>query len=216
MKWDIFPNLQIQQPKCFIMKTLKIKILVLPGVILLVTGIFFGCSQTNTNASSDDSSSENVFVTRIGNLEFTDEFAGGYPLDETAEKLFDEMDFQRACQAYIWALPIVSVAEWQDVHENVFGVNNGEIVIYDTYVDKLGILTSNSTTTYVITMVDLTKTGPYIAVEPAGLIGGMILDFWQRLLDDTGIVGPFEGSKARQVLVPDIHSLDQLLQNETK
>ena len=35
-------------------------------------------------------------------------------------------------------------------------------------------------------------------------------------LEAAGIVGPFEGSKARQVLVPDIFALDQLLQNETK
>lgn len=35
-------------------------------------------------------------------------------------------------------------------------------------------------------------------------------------LEAAGIVGPFEGSKARQVLVPDMHSLEQLLQNETK
>lgn len=35
-------------------------------------------------------------------------------------------------------------------------------------------------------------------------------------LEAAGIVGPFEGSKARQVLVPDMHSLDQLLQNENK
>ena len=34
-------------------------------------------------------------------------------------------------------------------------------------------------------------------------------------LEAAGIVGPFEGSKARQVLVPDIVSLDQLLKNET-
>ena len=35
-------------------------------------------------------------------------------------------------------------------------------------------------------------------------------------LEAAGIVGPFEGSKARQVLVPDIFALDQLLENETK
>ena len=33
-------------------------------------------------------------------------------------------------------------------------------------------------------------------------------------LEAAGIVGPFEGSKARQVLVPDILALEQLLQNE--
>ncbi len=35
-------------------------------------------------------------------------------------------------------------------------------------------------------------------------------------LEAAGIVGPFEGSKARQVLVPDMYALDQLLENEKK
>ena len=35
-------------------------------------------------------------------------------------------------------------------------------------------------------------------------------------LEAAGIVGPFEGSKARQVLVPDLTSLQQLLDNETQ
>lgn len=35
-------------------------------------------------------------------------------------------------------------------------------------------------------------------------------------LEAAGIVGPFEGSKARQVLVPDILALEQLLNNEIK
>ena len=33
-------------------------------------------------------------------------------------------------------------------------------------------------------------------------------------LEAAGIIGPFEGSKARQVLVPDFAALEQLLNNE--
>src|SRR6187431_3169178 len=46
--------------------------------------------------------------TRIGPLEFTHDFANGYPTDAAIEKLYDERDFQRACQAYLWAVPAVS------------------------------------------------------------------------------------------------------------
>ena len=42
--------------------------------------------------------------TRIGELRFE----GGYPADETVDKLYEEMDFQRAVQAYFWAIPLVS------------------------------------------------------------------------------------------------------------
>jgi S-DNA-T family DNA segregation ATPase FtsK/SpoIIIE len=35
-------------------------------------------------------------------------------------------------------------------------------------------------------------------------------------LEAAGIVGPFEGSKARAVLVPDIYALEKMLNEETK
>jgi len=38
---------------------------------------------------------------RIGKLSFT----SGYPTKETVQKLYDELDFQRAVQTYLWALP---------------------------------------------------------------------------------------------------------------
>ena len=44
--------------------------------------------------------------TRLGTLRFTD----GYPSDATAQTLFDNLDFQRAVQAYLLALPAVSQA----------------------------------------------------------------------------------------------------------
>ena len=51
--------------------------------------------------------------TRIGTLKFTHDFANGLPTDATVQKLYDERDFQRACQAYLWALPAVSFTAWQ-------------------------------------------------------------------------------------------------------
>jgi hypothetical protein len=73
--------------------------------------------------------------TRIGKLEFDH----GLPTEKTVAALYDEMDFQRACQAYLWALPIVNIGEWQRAHEMDFGAADGDIVIYTTYRAKLGV-----------------------------------------------------------------------------
>ena len=53
---------------------------------------------------------EETLDTRIGRLSFTHDFANGYPVDATQQLLFDEMDFQRACQAYIWSISNCCVA----------------------------------------------------------------------------------------------------------
>ena len=70
--------------------------------------------------------------------------------NETVDKLYEEMDFQRAVQAYLWAIPLVSFAQWQQEHENVFGAKDGDLVYYVSYRDKLGLLTSNATTPYLL------------------------------------------------------------------
>src|SRR4029078_963114 len=86
---------------------------------------------------------------RIGKLEFTHDFANGYPTKETVEKLYDERDFQRACQAYLWAITAVSLAQRQDRLAS-FGAVNGDIAAITSYDDRLGILTPNATTPYYI------------------------------------------------------------------
>jgi hypothetical protein len=63
--------------------------------------------------------------TRIGRLEFTHDFANGYPTDATVEKLYDERDFQRACQAYLWSLPAVAFTSFQRGLTKELGAGNG-------------------------------------------------------------------------------------------
>ncbi|MGB3712832.1 MAG: DUF1254 domain-containing protein [Candidatus Promineifilaceae bacterium] len=119
------------------------------------------------------------YETRIGTLTFTQDFANGYPTKKTYTKLFDEMDFQRACQAYIWAIPIVSFAQWQYSHNVQLGARNGQIIYFESYEDKLGGLTFNATTPYAIPFIDLDKEGPFVAEMPEGEIRGAAHDAWQ-------------------------------------
>ena len=118
--------------------------------------------------------------TRIGKLEFTHAFADGYPTDATVRKLFEEMDFQRAVQAYIWSTPLVSMAQWRYAHEKQLGAENGQIVFVESYKDKLGGLTYNATTPYVLPFIDLAE-GPWVVAmpEPAGKVRGAAHDMWQ-------------------------------------
>ncbi len=140
---------------------------------------------------------QNQVQTRIGDLHFDK----GLPTEKTVSKLFDEMDFQRASQAFIWALPIVSIAEWQRAHEQTFGAGDGDIVVYTTYKAKLGILTPNLTTPYIIGFANLTRTGPLVIDYPPGQSAGGVLDFWQRPLFDMGQTGPDKGAGAKYLVV---------------
>jgi hypothetical protein len=89
--------------------------------------------------------------TRIGKLTFE----SGYPSKETVQKLYDEMDFQRASQVYIWGIPAVGINEWRKAHFDVFKAKNGEMPSYLDFDEKLGILTRNFTTPYIVGMNNL-------------------------------------------------------------
>jgi len=117
---------------------------------------------------------------RIGELSFTKDFENGYPTDETVTKLYDEMDFQRATQAYLWSIPLVSFVYWQGLQSDVLGAENGQLVFLETYDEKVGGLTLNTTTPYVETFVDLGESGPYvIEIPPGNQVRGATHDMWQ-------------------------------------
>jgi hypothetical protein len=70
------------------------------------------------------------------------------------------------------------------------------------FAEKLGILTPNYTTPYIATFIDLKETGPFVVEVPPGLIAGMILDNWQRVLADLGVVGPDQGRGGKYLIMP--------------
>jgi len=135
--------------------------------------------------------------TRIGRLDLQ----AGYPSKATAEKLFNEMDFQRATQAFVWALPAVGFHGLHLAHRNTFGAKDGEVVLYQTLKDKAGMLTPNLTTLYLMTFWNLADQGPLVVEVPAGATAGGFLDIWQRPITDTGQTGPDRGGGGKYLIV---------------
>lgn len=139
-----------------------------------------------------------VSATRIGPLGLN---AQGLPDQPAIDRLYDERDFQRACQAYLWALPIVAYGQWKNQHETVFGAKDCDVVKYVSVRDKLGLITANATTPYVIGFVNTARTGPVIVEAPAGEIAGGLGDFWQHSISDFGLTGPDRGQGGRYLVL---------------
>jgi len=158
-------------------------------------------SQTLTRSNVENNARYRQTETRLGPLALNEQ---GLPDQATIDKLYEERDFQRACQCYIWALPIVSYSQWQNQHETVFGAQDCDIVQYLSVRDKLGLITANATTPYVLGFVNTARTGPLVINFPAGETAGGIGDFWERNISDFGITGPDKGKGGRYlVLGPD-------------
>lgn len=140
--------------------------------------------------------------TRIGKLEFE----AGYPSKETAEKLYDELDFQRAVQSFLWSYPAVSFQSFYEGFKRV-GIDYFDFAVFENFADASGIyLTANTTTIYGLTHFNLGQSGPVIIEIPKGHLVGMIDDYWQRSVTDVGLAGPYKGKGGKILVLPPGHN----------
>ncbi len=134
--------------------------------------------------------------TRFGALNFF----GGFPDKESVDKLYDNLDFQRAVQAYLLALPVVSQAQNRDATLSI-GPANLTVPIWETMVDsRTTELTANNNTPYTWFWVDL-RNGPIVIEAPAKVLG-LVDDMWYNWAGDIGLTGPDKGRGGNYVLLP--------------
>ena len=134
--------------------------------------------------------------TRLGTLSFFD----GAPDEATARKLYDNLDFQRAVQAYLFAIPAVSQAANRDAFRE-FGPANTVVPIFEQLLDSRGIvLTGNDNTVYSWTWLDL-RQGPVVLEVPPKVLG-TANDMWQLWVTDVGITGPDRGEGGKYLFLP--------------
>ena len=166
------------------------------GLIILVFAsliINFGCEKKTTVDTTDSTTVASGKEIKMD---------GELPSKESIPKLFDEMDFQQATQSYLWGLPIVAFAEWQYQQYKTFKATSNDLILYNSYNDRLGILTANATTPYIVSFIDLAANGPTVIEMPAGRTAGGLADFWQREQATIGEMGPDKGKGGKYILVP--------------
>ena len=145
--------------------------------------------------ADDSKSPQQYFADRI-------RLEAGQPAIKSIPELYDEIDFQRAVQAYIWATPFVSLSAMFESLARDYGATLTRQPLFEQSVTPdLKVFTGNNTTIYSFGHLDLKKHGPIVLEAPEGALGG-IDNHWQYPLVDIGPFGPDKGKGGKFLVLP--------------
>lgn len=166
------------------MKYNKFKIISAASMLLLAVG----CNTSdNANSEKDSKSGIEYVYTSQGKFPLD---AKGFPEQETVTALADEIDYQKAIQAYMWGMPQM-VTAGQHNQAKFYGAkeNTDFLKIYKDPA-LLGILTPNNLVEYLYNFNNYAETGPMVLEMPGGKLVGLVMDYQMRWSADIGLVGP--------------------------
>ena len=169
------------------------------SVMVLGLAAFFsspGLAESDTPIPPSLTTPDQV-ETSIGTLKFSD----GIPDQATADKVYDQLDFQRGVSAFLNGLRGVSIyAARQGIR--AAGVKDNEgVLIFSGLMDLRSLfLTANADTVYFLANIDLSK-GPMVIETPPGALG-LFDDLWFRWVIDFGTPGPDRGLGGKYLLLP--------------
>src|SRR5262245_37203758 len=128
-------------------------------------------------------------------------FEGGFPTPETARRIQDEQDGQRALQAYRFFYPTVSMeATFQGPRDA--GVEDNKAAIIMAASPRHVIFTANSDTPYMGAALNLQQAGPMVVELPPGPYLGVINDHHYRYVADLGLPGEDAGRGGKHLILP--------------
>lgn len=134
--------------------------------------------------------------TRLGTLDFKD----GFPSPEAVEKVYDNLDFTHALDAYLNTFQGANAAAIHEGFQSI-GVKDNELLIFSELMDAKSLfLTANADTVYFIGFIDLSN-GPMVFETPPKSLGTLD-DFWWRWVSDFGAPGPDRGLGGKYLLLP--------------
>ena len=147
-------------------------ILATPGMTQPLTGAPADSQYKYSTAIPPGVAVPDKVETRLGTLHFN----SGVPDKATTEKLYDNLDFQRAVEAYLLGLPPVNQLSNKTAILSM-GPANGTIPIWEQLMDSRTVmLTPNDNTVYSWFWLDL-HDGPLVVEVPPKVLG-LIDDMW--------------------------------------
>lgn len=186
---------------------MKAKSIYFTGLLLIAS--FLSCKDQEKKTSSFEETStveplKKHIVTphkleseRLGTLRYFD----GYPSEETVEKVYDQLDFNRGVETFLNGIPAASMQALIEGFKGAGITKLGEFGIYENLMNSRSIfLTPNTESVYTITYVDL-KNGPVVVESPPNTLG-MINDMFFRYVADFGNAGPDRGQGGKYLILP--------------
>lgn len=131
---------------------------------------------------------------------FKVEYALDVPTKESAQKIFDELAYQRAVQVYLWGIPAVGMQQYRVANANAMGGGPDDYKIgYLGSLLKNNVehLTGNPDSMYIDYFFD-TRKGP-IVMEVPPTLPGLLDDFWELPVVD---VIPQVSPSGKYLIVP--------------
>jgi hypothetical protein len=159
-----------------------------------------GSKQTN----EDFKPASDKMETNFGTLKFELE---AFPTEDSVQKIYDEMDLQRATQAYMDFMPALSVYGIVKSHIRDFGFKNSSDIVVAAgpgWSPRELFLTGNNATVYACASLDLKVEGPTVVEIPPGMYGTAD-DALFEFMVDFGFVGPDKGEGGTYLFLPPGH-----------
>ncbi|MGB5773366.1 MAG: DUF1254 domain-containing protein [Sedimenticolaceae bacterium] len=163
------------------------------------TGNLF-TSAGKKQTATDFKPAPDTIKTNFGTLEFV---GGAFPTEASAQKIYDELDLQRATQAYMEFFPALSVYSIikSQIRDFQFQSSSDIAVMADFMHPSENYLTGNDVTVYAVASLDLKLDGPTVVEVPPGMLG-TANDANFKYLTDLGPTGPDKGKGGKYLFLP--------------
>jgi len=182
------------------------------AVFTAITIISAGLFATNTQAEEptpgyNTKIPEKILTTedlktRIGTFKYFD----GIPTKETAEALYNNLDYIRGVETFLSGIPAANLEGIRHGQAGLGLTSSNQVLIFDKLMDSNPLfLTGNTDTVYVSAFLDLKKDGPTVIEIPPKTGPGTVNDAFFRFVIDTGPPGPDHGKGGKYLILPPDH-----------